>query len=162
LGGVLIETVAVGERRLVVVGVGLNIEPLPALREARELASGYACVRELDPRASAPAVLHRVALPLVRALQQFEREGFAGFAAAYARRDLLRGQPVFVQGGRSDEVLVEGVGEAVSAHGALRVRDAAGALHEITSGEASVRLAAAPGGSDAPQASPSATAAPSA
>jgi BirA family biotin operon repressor/biotin-[acetyl-CoA-carboxylase] ligase len=140
LGGVLIETVPVGTRRMVVVGVGLNVEPLPALRDAGDLSAGYACLQELDARCSAPAALQRVALPLVRALQQFEREGFVGFAAAYARRDLLRGQAVRVQSARGDS-MVEGVAEAVAANGALRVRDAAGTRHDISSGEVSVRLA---------------------
>jgi BirA family transcriptional regulator, biotin operon repressor / biotin---[acetyl-CoA-carboxylase] ligase len=145
LGGVLIETVAVGARRMVVVGVGLNIEPLPQSlpREAAELSSGYACLRELDARAHAPAgapdVLHQVALPLVRAILEFEREGFSGFAAAYAQRDLLRGQPVRVQTPRG-EALIDGTAEALGPSGTLRVRDAAGSVHEISSGEVSVRL----------------------
>lgn len=141
LGGVLIETVAVGQRRMVVVGVGLNIQPLPEPHDVAELASGYASLHELDARANAPDLLHRVALPLVRAIQQFEREGFGGFAAAYARRDLLRGQPVRVQASRG-ELVVEGTAETPAANGALRVRDAAGRMHEIASGEVSVRLPA--------------------
>jgi BirA family biotin operon repressor/biotin-[acetyl-CoA-carboxylase] ligase len=147
LGGVLIETVAVGAQRMVVVGVGLNIEPLPQLadapRDATELRHGHACVREFDARASAPSVLHRVALPLVRAVRQFEREGFAGFATAYARRDLLRGQPVRVQGPRG-EVLLEGTAQAVAPNGALRVQDGEGHVHEVASGEVSVRFADTP------------------
>ena len=151
LGGVLIETVAVGAQRMVVVGVGLNIEPLPSAAQApgappvasSDFSQGYACVRELDRHASAPAVLHRVALPLVRAVRQFEREGFAGFAAAFARRDLLRGQPVRVHGPRGD-VLVLGTAQYVAPSGALRVSDDAGAVHEIASGEVSVRFADAP------------------
>ncbi len=142
LGGVLIETVSVGARRMAVVGVGLNIAPLPpgpSARDAAELASGYACLRELDARASAPGALQRVALPLVRALLKFEREGFAGFAAAYSWRDLLRAQAVRVQGPRG-EVLIEGRAETLSAAGALRVRDDAGVVHEVSSGEVSVRL----------------------
>jgi BirA family transcriptional regulator, biotin operon repressor / biotin---[acetyl-CoA-carboxylase] ligase len=147
LGGVLIETVAVGAQRMVVVGVGLNIELLPegsgTPPNAGEFSQGYACVRELDRSATAPAVLHRVALPLVRAVRQFEREGFAGFAAAFARRDLLRGQPVRVQGLRG-EVVLEGIAQDVTSHGTLRVRDVEGTVHEIASGEVSVRLADAP------------------
>jgi BirA family transcriptional regulator, biotin operon repressor / biotin---[acetyl-CoA-carboxylase] ligase len=141
LGGVLIETVAVGARRMVVVGVGLNVESLnaQALHEPSPMSSGFASLREIDPQATAPSVLHRIALPLVRAILQFEREGFAGFAGAYARRDLLRGQPVRVLGLRGD-VLVEGVAETIAANGALRVRDGAGAAHDISSGEVSVRL----------------------
>jgi BirA family transcriptional regulator, biotin operon repressor / biotin---[acetyl-CoA-carboxylase] ligase len=146
LGGVLIETVAVGARRMVVVGVGLNVEPLAPPRDGVELASGFACLREIDRAATAPSVLHRVALPLVRAILQFEREGFAGFAGAYERRDLLRGQPVRVLGQRG-ETLHEGVAESVAAYGALCVRDATGAIHEVSSGDVSVRLPERPGAS---------------
>ena len=72
---------------MVVVGVGLNIAPLPAAPAAAPpLTHGHACLQEISPAATPPSALHRVALPLVRALQQFEREGFAGFASAYARR----------------------------------------------------------------------------
>lgn len=145
LGGVLIETVPVGGRRMVVVGVGLNVAPLPAPSAASPpMTHGHACLQEIGPALTPPSVLHQVALPLVRALQQFEREGFAGFASAYARRDLLRGQRVSAvdtgAGGRADGT-VEGVADGVSAHGALRLVTDDGALREIGSGEVSVRLA---------------------
>jgi BirA family biotin operon repressor/biotin-[acetyl-CoA-carboxylase] ligase len=144
LGGVLIETVAVGGRRMVVVGVGLNITPLGAAAGAATvpMTHGHASVQELVPSASAPAVLHKVAVPLARALLQFEREGFAGFATAYERRDLLRGQRVnALDTGRPDAAL-EGVAEGVAASGALRLRSDDGRLHEVASGEVSVRLVA--------------------
>ena len=47
-----------------------------------------------DHAASAPALLDRVALPLVLALKQFERQGFGAFAERFAARDLLVGLPV--------------------------------------------------------------------
>jgi BirA family transcriptional regulator, biotin operon repressor / biotin---[acetyl-CoA-carboxylase] ligase len=130
LGGVLIETVAVGERRMCVIGVGLNLMQQPTA----ELSSGYACLHELEPAVSAPQALARVALPLVHALRRFEQDGFAPFAAAYARRDLLVGQPVTT----TLAELPAGVAEGVDQHGALRLR--AGALHRLVSGEVSVRL----------------------
>lgn len=143
LGGVLIETVVVGGRRMVVVGVGLNIAPLPtAAGTPRELAHGYASLQELAPPLQAPAVLHRVALPLVRALLQFEREGFAGFAPAYERRDLLRGRPVAAVDAANAAASVSGVAEGVAPNGALRVRGDDGVLREVISGEVSVRLTA--------------------
>lgn len=145
LGGVLIETVAVGEQRMVVVGVGLNIAPLDTAAQ-REFAHGFASLQELDAAATAPAVLHCIALPLVKALRQFEREGFAGFAAAYARRDLLLGQTVTtVVPSASSEAPLDGVVEGVTASGALRLRVGA-ALHLISSGEVGVRIAAADAG----------------
>jgi BirA family biotin operon repressor/biotin-[acetyl-CoA-carboxylase] ligase len=141
LGGVLIETVAVGDRRMVVVGVGLNIAPLPGgSAGAAPMTHGYACLQELQPDASAPAVLHRVALPLIRALLQFEREGFVGFAGAYARRDLLDGRAIVALDPTHPETSVEGVAEGVGRHGALLLRRGDGSLAEISSGEVSVRL----------------------
>jgi BirA family biotin operon repressor/biotin-[acetyl-CoA-carboxylase] ligase len=145
LGGVLIETVAVGKQRMVVVGVGLNIAAL-APAQPLELTSGFACLQELDPQASAPATLQRVALPLVKALLQFEREGFAGFAAAYARRDMLLGLHVTAQDQAPAAAKLDGTVEGVSASGALLLRVGA-ALHLVSSGEVSVRIAASqPGG----------------
>jgi BirA family transcriptional regulator, biotin operon repressor / biotin---[acetyl-CoA-carboxylase] ligase len=139
---VLIETVAVGGRRMVVVGVGLNIAALPVQPAGVALTHGYASLQEIDAQASAPQVLHRIALPLVRALSQFEREGFAGFASAYARRDLLRGLRVGAVDVARPDAPLEGVAEGVASAGALRLRTDDGTLHEISSGEVSVRLPA--------------------
>ncbi|RVU49051.1 biotin--[acetyl-CoA-carboxylase] ligase [Rubrivivax rivuli] len=130
LGGILIETVNVGHRRLCVVGVGLNVRP----QAVPELPHGYACLAEMQAEASAPATLAAVALPLVRALLRFEAEGFAPLQGAYARRDLLQGQPVTT----TLAAVPEGVAEGVDERGALRVRS--GDLHSLVSGEVSVRL----------------------
>jgi BirA family biotin operon repressor/biotin-[acetyl-CoA-carboxylase] ligase len=132
LGGILIETVPVGHRRMCIVGVGLNVLP----RTFDDLASGHACLGELDPALDAPAALARVARPLVLALRRFERGvGFAGFAAAFARRDLLHGRAVTT----SQSDAAAGVADGVDAHGALRVRLADGRVVTVASGEVSVR-----------------------
>jgi BirA family biotin operon repressor/biotin-[acetyl-CoA-carboxylase] ligase len=132
LGGILIETVAAGAQRLVVVGIGLNVQAF----DAPEASSGFAALQELDPLMTAPLALARVARPLVLALQQFEREGFAGFAPRFAARDILRGRPV-----RTTLAEVpEGIACGVSPQGALLVRTAAG-IASVASGEVSVRLA---------------------
>lgn len=131
LGGILIETVMAGPTRLAVVGVGLNVLPQPL----EELSSGYACLQELNPVASAPWALGQVASPLVRALREFERHGFAPFAERFAARDLLRGRAITT----SQANLPEGVAQGVSPTGALRVQTGSG-LHEVSSGEVSVRL----------------------
>jgi BirA family biotin operon repressor/biotin-[acetyl-CoA-carboxylase] ligase len=129
LGGVLIETVAVGNRRMAVIGVGLNVAPQPV----RDVSAGYACWQEIDPTIDAPAALHRVAEPLVRELLRFEREGFPGFIERYAARDLLRGRRVTTTHPDASHGVVEGVG----LDGALCVR-AGEALHMLTSAEVSV------------------------
>jgi BirA family biotin operon repressor/biotin-[acetyl-CoA-carboxylase] ligase len=141
LGGILIETVAVGTQRMVVVGVGLNVRPREAAASGATapLLHGYACLQELSPAASAPAALAAVAVPLAQTLKRFEREGFAPFLEAFTRRDLLRGRGVSVSGGLE----LQGTAEGVDAQGALLVR-AGGVCHRVVSGEASVRLAAVP------------------
>ena len=133
LGGILIETVAAAAQRLVIIGIGLNVLPF----EVTEANTGFASLHELDAPTSAPAVLARVALPLVQALQQFEREGFKAFAKRFAARDLLRGRTVRTT---SPEV-PEGTARGVSAQGVLLVQSATG-IASVSSGEVSVRLVA--------------------
>ena len=137
LGGILVETVNVGPHRLAVVGIGLNV--LPLADAAEPVSSGVACLQEIDPQASAPRALAQVALPLVQALRRFEREGFAGFAAGYAARDLLLGR-------RVQTTLTgtpEGIACGVTPQGALRLQTARG-IAAIASGEVSVRLSDLP------------------
>ena len=130
LGGILIETLNVGEQRMCVLGVGLNVLP----QRAEGLANGYACLQEINPEVTAPQVLAQVARPLVRAVLRFQSEGFAPCVAAYARRDLLLGQFVMA----SAPEAVEGIAEGVDDQGALLVRS--GEMHSVVSGEVSVRL----------------------
>ncbi|MBX3604358.1 MAG: biotin--[acetyl-CoA-carboxylase] ligase [Piscinibacter sp.] len=131
LGGVLIETISAGSKRLAVIGVGMNITPLAAV----EASTGFACAQELDAAATPPLVLARVALPLVRALHRFEAEGFGAFAADYARRDLLLGRPVRTTLADAPE----GTARGVDARGALLVQTPTGIV-PVSSGEVSVRL----------------------
>ena len=130
LGGILIETVGLGDHRVAVIGVGLNVQPVHVAEMAASLS-------EIDPQLTPPAALARLMPALARALVRFEREGFAGFEAAYAERDLLRGGPVVT----TDSACPRGEAMGVDADGALRVRDAEGQTHRIFSGEVSVRPA---------------------
>ena len=141
LGGILIETVSVGQRRMCVVGVGLNVLPQPSSDATEGLAHGYACLQELDRAVTAPRVLARVALPLTQALLRFQSEGFAPLVAAYTRRDLLLGHAIST----STPEPLQGVADGVDEQGALRVRlgaDAGDGVRRVLSGEVSVRLAA--------------------
>ena len=132
LAGILVETAgfagAAPGPRYAVVGVGINIAPRPA----DGLRTPPAALRDLWPEADAPSALGRIALPLVQALQAFEREGFAGFQARYAARDALRGRAVTLGDGMSG--MAQGVGES----GALLVHTGTG-LQAVTSSEVSVR-----------------------
>ncbi len=134
LGGVLIETLVHGSGRVAVVGVGLNVLPLPPSL-AGTLDEPVACLREIDPAATAPAALARVAAPLAAALREFERAGHGAFAARFAARDLLRDRAVST----TQPGVPAGIARGVDAHGALRVETPDGRLHLVGSGEVSVR-----------------------
>ena len=138
LGGVLIETVAAGGRRWVVIGVGLNIRPF----DAPPTETGFASLCELDPQASAPAALADVAPALIRAVESFERGGFGAFAQRYAARDVLRGRWVTTQAPQAGAGAssVHGVAQGVSEQGELLVLGENGQVR-VSSGEVSVRLA---------------------
>jgi BirA family biotin operon repressor/biotin-[acetyl-CoA-carboxylase] ligase len=131
LGGLLIETVPVGNRRMAVVGVGLNITPDAANPDAN-FATGFACLNELLPGLDAPAVLKRVAPALLAALNGFASGGFAAWQAAFARRDLLAGKNV-TAGNQEGQAL------GVNARGELLLQTAQG-VQAIIGGEVSVRL----------------------
>ena len=132
VGGVLIETVASGAKRLVVVGVGLNV--LPMGLNAAQASTGTACLQELNPELDAPTALAWLALPLVTALHEFERSGFAPFAERFAARDLLYQRRITT----TQVGVLEGVAQGVSVSGALKVQTPTG-LHWLSSGEVSVR-----------------------
>ena len=134
LGGILIESVSIGEQRAAVIGIGINVIPQPVA----EADYGAAALAELWPEATPQDTLARIGEPLVRALLDFERDGFAPLQQAYARRDVLHGQPVRT----SDRSMPEGVADGVDADGALKVASG-GQVRRILSGEVSVRLAGA-------------------
>ena len=135
IGGVLVETLAAGERRLAVIGIGINIAPIATSLPA-ELATRVGCLHEIDPRADAPGTLARIALPLVQALKTFEAEGFGAFGARFAALDALRDEPVST----SDARTPQGTARGVDGQGGLRVETAAG-INVIHGGEVSVRPA---------------------
>lgn len=144
LGGILIETVQVGAQRLAVIGIGLNIRPLPPEALPAALAWGRAAVQEVWPDADAPAVLAQVLPPLVQALQRFERDGFAPLQAGFARRDLLAGRAVTT----TLPALPQGVADGVDASGTLWLRTPDGQRQAVVSGDVSLRpvpAAAQPG-----------------
>jgi BirA family biotin operon repressor/biotin-[acetyl-CoA-carboxylase] ligase len=141
LGGILIETVQVaipgqGPQRLAVLGIGLNIQPLPPrdAADAPVLSWGHASVHELQPGLDAPATLARVLPPLVRAMRAFEAQGFAPLQAAFARRDVLAGRTVAT----TLPALPQGRADGVDATGTLWLHTGSG-RHPVSSGDVSLK-----------------------
>ena len=144
LGGILVETASWGDQRYVVIGVGLNV--MQPEQDFSVAASGAVddaktprpmpatSLQALWPGVDAAWALQAVAAPLVQAVLDFERQGFAPFRAGFAARDALAGRLVRLSDG------TEGRACGVGADGALQVQTSGG-LHEITSMEVSVRPA---------------------
>lgn len=142
LGGILVETASVGERRYAVIGAGLNVATpeLPPAPAVPDDASALAPVppvglRELGGVAAALDAgewLAAVVPGLVRDLLAFEQEGFAPFAERFATRDALAGRSLRLSDGR------EGEAAGVGSDGALLLRTAHG-VEAVTSAEVSVR-----------------------
>ncbi|HEX6723355.1 MAG TPA: biotin--[acetyl-CoA-carboxylase] ligase [Burkholderiaceae bacterium] len=135
LGGILIESVPVGQRRMAVIGVGLNV----AEQSVSEASNGFACLQEIEPGIDAPAALARIARPWLEAVLQFQREGFAPFRERFERRDHLAGRTVTT----TLDDLPSGVAEGIDAGGALLVR-VGGSLRSVGAGDVSVRPAEEP------------------
>jgi BirA family biotin operon repressor/biotin-[acetyl-CoA-carboxylase] ligase len=139
LGGILVELG--GEYQgpcAAVIGIGLNLRLTPALRAQ----AGQPACDLAELAGGAPPERNHVAAALIAALltglQQFERDGFASFAADYARHDLLRGRPLHLSGALGT---FDGIGAGVSARGALQVRLADGTVRRVDSADVTVRRA---------------------
>ena len=137
LAGILIETAAMpgvaggsASSRYAVVGVGINIQP-PA---APGLNTPPAGLCELLAGIHPPAALQLVAAPLVAAILQFEREGFAAFQTHFSALDALRGHAIAASDGS------QGTAKGVDNSGALLVHTPQG-VQRIISSEVSVRPA---------------------
>lgn len=137
LGGILIEAVPLpADRRGVVIGMGINLQPLPAEADRSAYASGHAALQTLAPGATASATLDRLAPALRAMLADFETLGFAPWQAAFARRDLALDQRVRV----GDQ---PGIARGVSGRGELLLETAAG-IAPVSAGELSLRLETSP------------------
>ena len=130
LAGILIETVAVGERRYVVIGVGINI----TAPTVTGLSVAPAWLQELLPQCDAPQVLVRIVPALVAAIREFETAGLAPSLAEFRARDLLYGRAVVLSNG------LTGTAQGIDSGGGLLVHTSTG-MNTITSAEVSVRAA---------------------
>ena len=136
LGGILIEHRGeAGGPCRAVIGVGLNLAMTPAQAGGVDqpwIALEQALGRHLPRNQLAGKIIGA----LHEALTQFERSGFASFAADWNQFDLTAGKPVRVE--REPPLL--GIARGIDASGALLV-EADGQRHAVHSGEVSLRLA---------------------
>lgn len=129
LGGILIETAALGEARHVVIGVGLNIASPVVSADLRTPPAG---LRELIPDLNAGAALAGVVVPMAMAVRAFAHSGFGPWQQRFNERDVLRDRRLVLSDGRS------GVGCGVVDTGEYRVQAGAEWL-QVSSAELSLR-----------------------
>jgi BirA family biotin operon repressor/biotin-[acetyl-CoA-carboxylase] ligase len=128
LAGILIETTSVNDLRYCVIGIGINL----MARSSTGLRTPAAALQDVLAVADAPSTLQAIVLPLVQAVQRFEREGFGPLRPVFHTRDLLYGREVVCTDGTT------GTARGVDAGGALLVHTGSG-LQKISSAEVSVR-----------------------
>jgi BirA family biotin operon repressor/biotin-[acetyl-CoA-carboxylase] ligase len=136
LAGTLIETVWVqgdsAASRYTVIGIGINVHP----PHSSDLGIPAAGLSEWLGQDLLPADVLLTVLPsLLSGIQRFEAQGFAPFQAAFAQRDVLKGQTLRLSDGR------EGMACGVDKGGVLQIDTPAGRV-AVSSDEVSVRLAA--------------------
>lgn len=139
LGGLLVEGGGEhGGPANAVIGLGLNVA-MPT-QAAAGIDQPWTDLATLAPAPSRTALAAALLRHLVAALDAFDRDGFAPFAARWAALDALRGREATLHLPAGVEpVRVLGLGEG----GALRVRGADGRERDVHAGEVSLRGRAA-------------------
>jgi BirA family biotin operon repressor/biotin-[acetyl-CoA-carboxylase] ligase len=138
LGGILIELRAEASGpAYVVIGIGLNVVLGDGVHRQIE-ASGTRAADLLGlgvQRADRNAVVSALIASTVTGLDQYERDGFSGFAADWRAADALAGKAVVVS---SENGSVTGHARGIDVDGALCVQTRDG-LQRFVTGDVSVR-----------------------
>ena len=136
LGGILVNLRADREACTAVIGFGINVR-LPA-EDAASIDQPWCDLATLADPPPRNVVAAAVLASLLPALDAFDADGLAPLLARWQPLDALVGQTVQLTEGDTRHV---GLCLGIAADGALRLRDAAGAVHDYYGGEASVRPA---------------------
>jgi len=123
LGGILVETRLTGGSSLAVVGVGINYRV--DSQRARRTRRRVAFLEELLPSLpSRNAVIERIGLALLRALETFERQGFQAVRADWLALHAHAGRKLRVR--LADGRTVTGIAAGLEEDGGLRLETRSG------------------------------------
>jgi BirA family biotin operon repressor/biotin-[acetyl-CoA-carboxylase] ligase len=130
VAGILVEVSTTGADTTVIAGVGLNVrsEHFPPELSATATSLRLAGADILDRNCIAASLI----ASLGRAAGRFDEEGFGTFHDELSRYDFLRDRPVRVRDGDGDH---QGTAVGIDPHGCLLIRDAAGTVVAVRSGE---------------------------
>ena len=136
-GGILTETGAVanlsGQEPLVVVGVGLNLFAPEGGFPAELKKRATALSLHVDSGISADTLLEKCVAAIEEALRRLEQGEFTAILKEWSQRDAVYGKKLtwVTHGGQE----VTGVSLGPDADGILRIRDEAGDIHTVLSGD---------------------------
>jgi len=137
-GGILTETgpvanLSTGQEPLVVVGVGLNLFPPEGGFPAELKGRATALSLHVDSGISADILLEKCVAAIEEALQRLEQGEFAAILKEWSQRDAVYGKKLtwVTHGGQE----VTGVSLGPDAEGILCIRDGAGEIHTVLSGD---------------------------
>lgn len=135
LGGVLIELSGeAGGPCQVVIGIGLNVHMQVA--QAAAIDKAWISFDQISrSQVSRTQLIAQVVERLVLSCEQFEREGFAPFCAAFNQRDEFFGKPVAISGVNE---IIDGREAGVDENGSLLL-DSGQGRRKIIAGEVSLR-----------------------
>lgn len=123
LGGILVETRALGAGSLAVVGIGINHRPIEGL--SARLRRGVAALAQLlHPLPARDAVIGALGRDLLAALRAFDATGFEPFRADWEGLDAHAGCRLRVR--LADGRVIAGMAAGLAADGALQLRTARG------------------------------------
>jgi BirA family biotin operon repressor/biotin-[acetyl-CoA-carboxylase] ligase len=144
VGGILVEVAGEpGGPLRVVIGVGLNVRPVPAIEAAVRDEGGDAPVVALDNLGTGSPVKRNILVAallndLHGSLRSFSEDGWQGFLAAWRRHDYLADRPVVVTRGTDT---LPGIARGIADDGALLV-ETEGRLVPVVAGDVTLRATA--------------------
>lgn len=148
VAGVLVESALAGTKvEYVVVGIGINVHARALPEEVAALATSIALERDARPANVPPLdrseLLADVLANLDRDVEHVAHKGLGLIHARLTRHDALAGKAVEGVEGSS----LRGTAQGIDLDGRLLVRDDAGAVTRVSSGEIRLRVVSAAGAS---------------
>ena len=140
-GGILVETSSLqgtDEQNFALVGIGVNINGERGAFPSELQETATSVFIETGKEYDIWSIFAGIRVRLLQLLLQLESKGFAAILSQWRKRDMLQGRWMKWVTAASDVIYGESLG--VDGSGTLMVRDHAGMMHEVLSGD--VTLAA--------------------
>ncbi len=135
-GGILIEARQSGVIQRIVAGVGLNLQPSPAI-EAADTGQRVGALFAPDTRPDRVALARSLGEAIVGVLRCFPERGLAESLPAWRALDVLAGQPIDLIDACG--LRRPGLARGIDDDGALLVEHADGSVERVIAGDVSVR-----------------------